>query len=616
MDNKNTAPDLRTKKNAGFRSLFDTEVNIRIRVLTIVALAGAVGNSLGFLANLILYGFNFVTGFCFFCAVLIICNLLFGLRSRYSISLGLLTLIVLDVMEFPLLTLTYGAVMYPYLIIGFHALVMVTEKRRRIILCLLLGIYDIAIIVFSNLHPYLFGPQDPIGLLGSAVVTFAISVFTVAGLIILWQSVYLVDTIEVDSVTKALSRAGFNKSAEKILSADTSGEYVLLYFNVFSFKAINSIFGFEGGNRFLCAVADRLAHAPFNPRLVGRLNADRFVCLVRKETFCSDCMDDICQMPFEEKGRAIIALLSCGIYEITDRTLPVSSMCDRACSALRYLRNSGSKFYAEYDSRAESGFRDETEVLGEIDDAIHSRQFRPYYQPIVDCTTGAIVSAEALARWVHPEMGILSPAAFIPILEKKDLISNLDSLIAGEVHALLEKLLAAGQRVVPVSVNLSRTDLYDRTMMNSLCSMVQRLAHEQKWHRFEITESAYEDLSSYTLDAISSLRKNGAAILVDDFGSGYSSLGMITDYEFDVIKLDIQFASKIAGNDKIRGVVQCLIDMSHKLGAKVIAEGVETEAQYQAVKDCGCDYVQGYYFYKPLPEAEFLALLDSASQIE
>lgn len=599
------------KENAiGLHRLFDTEVDIRIRVLTIVALAGAVGNTLGFLANLMLYGLNFVTLCCFVCAVLIICNLLFGLRSRHCIPLGYAMLLLLNVFEFPLLTLTYGAVMCPYMMIGFHALAMISNKQRRISLCTLLGVYDIIIIVYSYLYPYIFGPQDAMGLLGSAVITFAISIFTVAGLVIMWQNVYLLETIEIDSVTKVQSRVGFNKNAEKILKNDSSGNYSMLYFNVVSFKVINSVFGIDGGNRFLAAAAAHLSTAPFTPRLVGRLDADHFVCLVNRDHFDSACLETVCQVPFEERGRRIQARMLCGIYDISDRSLPISAMYDRACAALRLIHNSVSRFYAVYDGKAEAGYRDETMVLSEIGNAIQNGQFLPYYQPIVDCATGKIVSAEALARWEHPEMGLISPSVFIPVLEKKNQISQLDGIIAKSVHAFLESRLAEGKSIVPISVNLSRWDLYDHGLMNELYSMVQGMGSRGALHRFEITESAYEDLSDYTLQTISNLRKCGASVLVDDFGSGYSSLGMITDYEFDLIKLDVQFVKKIVGNDKIRGVVQSLIDMAHKLGAKVVTEGVETEAQYQAIRECGSDYIQGYHFHKPLRADEFLALLD------
>ncbi len=602
---------LETMNSVSVRSLFDTEMNIKTRALIAVALAGAVGNSLGFLANLFLYGMNFVTGFCFLCAVLIICNLFFGLKSKHGVFLGYLMLAVLDVLEFPLLTLTYGAVMYPYLIIGFHAVVIVSEKSRRTLLCTLLGIYDIAVIVYSSLTPYIFGPQDAIGLLGSAVITFGIAIFTEAALVIMWQNVSYVENTQIDPVTKTLSRIGFYKKTEKILNADPAGEYILLFFNVVSFKTINSLFGVEGGNRFLCAAADRLANAPFCPSVVGRTSTDHFACLVKKAGFDRSCLERVCQMPYTDMGLKVNVLLYCGVYEITDRSLPVSSMYDRACSATSFLHSSGSKFYAEYDKVAESSYCGETEVIGQLDKAIDNGQFQPFYQPIVECATGKIVSAEALARWIHPEMGMISPAVFIPTLEKKDMVSALDRIIACKVHSLLKQRLTEERRVIPVSVNLSRMDLYDTALMDELNKMLREMPEGNKLHRFEITESTYEDMSAYTLDVVSALRNAGASILIDDFGSGFSSLGMITDYEFDIIKLDIQFASKIVGNDRVRIVVQSLVDMAHKIGSKVVAEGVENKEQYLAVKECGCDYVQGYYFYKPLPEDKFLELLDS-----
>jgi len=342
----NHADDSRTLKGRGLKSLFDTEVNIKVRVLTIIALAGAIGNTLGFLANLFLYGFNYITSFCAVCAIVVVLYLFAGSQSKHSIGYGYAMLALLNVFEFPLLTLAYGAVMFPYLLIGFHAMVMISEKTRRIYLIVILGIYDLFIVVYSIINPYIFGPVEAAGLLGSGVVTFAISVITVASLVIMWQNVYLADTIEIDAITKTQSQIGFIKKATNILQNDYSRDYILMYFNVFSFKAINSIYGIEGGNRFLAAVAKHLIKSPISPRLIGRLNADRFVCLVDKRNLKISELSSVCQLTFEENGRSLMANLHCGIFDINDRSLSVDSMIDRASTAIRFVHNAGNKHYA------------------------------------------------------------------------------------------------------------------------------------------------------------------------------------------------------------------------------------------------------------------------------
>jgi len=587
----------------------NAEKNLKLRVLKIIAVSGTVANTIGFLANFLLYGMDIPTAVCGICACLIAMNLVFGLRSPNARLYGGIMLSLLNLVEFPMLTLAYGSVMYPYMLLGFLGLLMLSEGKERIVRGCVLAVCDVAVIVFSTLRPFIFGDKDAAGLLGSAILTFLITLLSMSVMVIMWQSVYLTETVEIDSITGALSRVGFLRRTSKQLKNDKNTAYTILYFNIIGFKAINSVYGIDGGNRLLTQLGQRLLDASFKPKYVGRLNADHFVCLVKQDGLEDYDLEDVCHFRFLDKGRSVELLLNCGIYRVADRSLPVESMCDRAQSVLRYVQGRQYSHCAEYDNKAENAFREETIVLGEIEQALQQGAFIPYYQPIVDCRTGKIVSAEALARWIHPTAGVISPGRFIPVLEKKELVSQMDSVIFKKVSQMLEARSQERLPVVPVSINLSRMDLYDPMVMRHLLSTVEK-SMNRNLYRIEVTESAYETMSDSVMETLNAFRDFGAQILVDDFGSGFSSLGMITDYQFDIIKLDMQFASKLETNEKVCGVVKSMISMAHMLGAKVIAEGIENAAQLQIMQDSGCDYIQGFYFYKPMPEAEFLALMN------
>jgi len=593
-----------------FKTLKDSSVPLDYRISMIVAMAGTVGNTLGFAANLILYGMSFPTAVCGICALLLIVYYFLILSTRFYRGFSWVMLGILSLLEFPMLVFAYGSVMYPYMILGFLALLMMSRGTWRLVLTLLMASYDAAVIALSSIHPFVFGPQDSTGLLGSAVVTFLITLGALSALVLTWQRVSVSETSSIDSVTGAMNRTGFSNHAEKYLKGDHASRYAIVFFDVKNFKAVNTICGIAGGNRLLHQIAEQLKQSVLRPKLTARLNADHFVCLVEKERLNYQKLNEMCEFTFSDNGKSFPILMTCGIYPVENDSLSVETMCDKAATARRFVHGGQSKHFEIYSSSSDQVYQAETSLLGELEAAIRESSFVPYYQPVVDCKTKKIVSAEALARWVHPERGVISPGIFIPILEKKELISDLDAIIADKAAFLQEQQMRAGKPIVPVSVNLSRVDLYDNGFMEQLQTLVERATYHNLGYRFEVTESSYEALPESSIEMLASFRRAGAKILVDDFGSGYSSLGMITDYEYDFIKLDMSFVSKLDTNEKVRGVVRSLISMTHELGAKVIAEGVETQSQFDFLAEAGCDYVQGYFFFRPLPERDFLEALE------
>ena len=217
---------------------------------------------------------------------------------------------------------------------------------------------------------------------------------------------------------------------------------------------------------------------------------------------------------------------------------------------------------------------------------------------------------EALARMKDDAGQNVSPGEFIPVIEAEGMISHLDNFMLSRVIDFIAQRLRKGENVVPCAINLSRVDFYDLTFIDGIFERIRDNDIDPSMIRFEVTESAYADLESKAMDYLKEMKDKGIKILLDDFGSGMSSLSMLETFDFDIIKLDLGFIRKIGVNVKAEAIIASTIGLAHLIGAKVTAEGVETEEQLQFLKESGCDYIQGYYFYKPMPEEEFISILD------
>ena len=242
-----------------------------------------------------------------------------------------------------------------------------------------------------------------------------------------------------------------------------------------------------------------------------------------------------------------------------------------------------------------------------MDKAIEQRQFKVYYQPkfSVQSTAPHLCSAEALIRWEHPEFGMINPGKFIPLFEKNGMITKLDHYVWVEAANQVAKWKKEYNRSIPVSVNVSRIDMLDENLCQDLVGIVNDAGIEIKDFYLEVTESAYTDDKTDVLNVVDNLKREGFYIEMDDFGTGYSSLNMLTELQFDVLKLDMEFVRNIHKDEKALRLVEFIIDIAKYLNVMVIAEGVEHEEQYNILKQLGCDVVQGYYFSKPVDNNRF-----------
>lgn len=417
-----------------------------------------------------------------------------------------------------------------------------------------------------------------------------------------------------DDLTGGYNRTGFIRMAENVLyNAKKKSDYALMFFDIKNFKATNELFGIGGGDNILRDFYQRIGKV-WNPSVSARLDTDHFVCLLPQSHINMDTLSQDLKLNVQLGGRAMKLYGYCGIYHVEDDDVSVTSMIDRAKLAEESILSDHMQPYVVFDDSMRRKYVNQMELMGEYESAIANDEFKVYYQPVVEASSGNLISAEALVRWIHPQRGMVSPADFIPALENGGHISKLDWFITNRVAELSRERHQAGEPVVPVSVNLSWMDFYDEDMMQGLVELLGSDRVRVGDIRLEITETSYAALESDREGILDQLRKLGSPILLDDFGSGFSSFGMLKRYNFDILKLDMTFTRQIETSPKTCTIITGIIQMVHHLGIKVIAEGAETEAQVKFLRDNGCDYIQGYYFSKPLPEEDFLAYIQKCKE--
>lgn len=418
---------------------------------------------------------------------------------------------------------------------------------------------------------------------------------------------------EKDALTSGPNQQGFIKKVQKLLKKCSHNEkFAILCLDVKGFKAINELFGILEGNDLLRELYRNLEQSFLEPIITARVEADQYLCLVDWKKMNLEKLVSWCEKDFFIKGKTFRISRRCGIYLIIDNNMEVRSMCDRARLALAIAKSERSvKPYVIFDDTMNEDYIDRSEILGQFDISLKNREFCVYLQPVVDPETGKISSAEALVRWNHPQKGFISPQYFIPALEGNGYISQLDLYIAREVEKFQNRREERGLRVVPISVNLSWMDFYDEDLLNWLKSYVESKKDKEHLIRFEITESSYAAVAENRSMLIDKIRQYGAEFLLDDFGSGYSSFSTLQNYDFDVLKIDIGFVRRIEQSDKTRSIIDSIIKMVHQMDARVVAEGAETLEQVEFLRERGCDFIQGYYFYKPMSMEMFEAILDA-----
>ncbi|MDD4371907.1 MAG: EAL domain-containing protein [Anaerostipes sp.] len=308
--------------------------------------------------------------------------------------------------------------------------------------------------------------------------------------------------------------------------------------------------------------------------------------------------------------------IHCGCYAIGAEEIPVGVMCDRAKLVAERNRDKYNVLISKYDNSIREKLMDEQFITSNMKTALEAHEFQVYYQPKYDLNSERIAGAEALVRWIHPKRGFMSPGEFIPLFEKNGFITKLDYYVWENVCKDIQQWMKQGQETVAVSVNVSRADMYNPKLVEMLVHLVEKYQIPYNYLHLEVTESAYTENADQIIEVVERLRNLGFVIEMDDFGSGYSSLNMLAEMPVDILKLDMKFVQHEVKQTESKGILSFVISLAKWLNLQVIAEGVETAEQIAALRSMDCNYVQGFYFAKPMPKKDFEELIMNSKVIK
>ncbi len=414
-----------------------------------------------------------------------------------------------------------------------------------------------------------------------------------------------------DQLTGLYNRESFYREAALLLGARYDVDYCIVCMDISCFKIINDLFHMDTGNLILKTAAEYIKTL-LNPRtsISCRSDADHFIlCVPTEELQIEKIISDL-DKKMQSLHISHNILFFAGIYSVDKRDLPIDQMCDRAGMALKRIKGSYLTRYAYYDAKMRDQMIEELLISGNLETALLEHQFTIFLQPIFDPHKNVVISAEALVRWFHPIHGMVSPGKFIPVCERNGFIVRLDRFVWEEACRVQRKRLDEGKKVVPISVNLSRLNFYSLDLPDFLSLLLAKYDLEPWMLKLEVTESAYTDNQLQLLDMISTFKSLGFSVLMDDFGSGYSSLNMLKDMPLDTIKVDMAFIRELEKSERVAVILKFVVELAEALGMGVVIEGVETKKQCDYVASLGDVAIQGYYFSRPLPIPDYEKLLD------
>jgi diguanylate cyclase (GGDEF)-like protein len=400
-------------------------------------------------------------------------------------------------------------------------------------------------------------------------------------------------------------------SALRALAENNPGQgFSLVRMDVNHFGLINSLYGETEGDRLLCHIAAlvRSAAEGCTPSAFGRMEGDVFcLCVPRTgpelKRFLAGLQKELAAYP----ARYYLEP-SFGVCSVEMPLQEPEILYRRACLASQSCKNSYQSHVAYFTPDMEKAGHRAQRIANEMESALATGQFVMYLQPKFDIVGGCICGAEALVRWRHPQRGVLSPDLYVPVFERNGFITQLDGFMWEQVCRFVRAQLDAGAAPLPISVNVSRQNLYNPHLVRQLLSLVRKYQVPPALIQLELTESAYVDSPVRLRQTVERLHRSGFTLLMDDFGSGYSSLNALKDLPVDILKLDMNFLASTKNEQRGRSILVAMLRMSEALQLPMIVEGVETRAQLDFLKAHGGRYAQGYYFSQPLPAEQYLSV--------
>lgn len=413
---------------------------------------------------------------------------------------------------------------------------------------------------------------------------------------------------QFDTLTGIYRKSMFEERTEQMLKSNPDTDFMMLHADIHKFQIYNSVFGLKEGDRLLRFIADRIVEmaAKEPPTTYCRIEADTF-CICTPAKNSEEILRGLNAFRDTlQKYKTDYDLLpNLGVYYITERDISVSKMIDQAKMASKECKGSYIQNYSIYTDEMGKRIMREQELVNNMEQAMKQKQFVLYLQPKYGLKKNKMRGAEVLIRWKEPKEGMISPGEFIPIFEKNGLIMKLDYYVWEQSCILVRKWLDEGKKPIPVSVNISRVSMYNPRIVEEIHELVVKYDIPVELFHLELTESAYTTNSEAILEAIDKLHEYGFTILMDDFGSGYSSLNVLKDMDVDLLKLDMKFMSNTKKQERSESILANVVRLAKDLELPVIAEGVESKEQVDFLRDIGCEYVQGYYFARPMPVEDY-----------
>ena len=432
----------------------------------------------------------------------------------------------------------------------------------------------------------------------------------VASLIKLRETAAMENQIKYDRLTGLYTKEYFYRRVREVLDENPDKEYRIVCMNYENFKLYNDMFGRDKGDELLIEGARKCLLYIGEDAICCRLRADRFVFLQETEKEKASREKYMFKAKNEQTGMSKNVSVKLGVYEVTERSLSVEQMCDRASLAVDSIKGKYNQAVAVYDDELREKLLREKEIEDEMVRALKEGDFSVYFQPKYSLQDNVVAGAESLVRWIHPKWGTIYPVEFVSLFEENGFIPYLDRFIWEAVCRKLHEWQKAGLPIVPVSVNVSRADFLQYQLVDVLSNLVKKYEIAPEFLHLEITESAYTKHQDTIISTVDELRKLNFIVEMDDFGSGYSSLNLLSRMSLDTLKLDMEFVQNEIAKTPEQSILNDIISMAHKLHLTVVAEGIETKEQAKRLKKAGCDYGQGYFFAKPMSAEEFEHLLE------
>ena len=450
----------------------------------------------------------------------------------------------------------------------------------------------------------------------SVLSCMIIVVLMIAIIIFVWATAKRANiTIEKlayeDPVTKGKNINYFKEFASNVMAIFKETPFVIYRFDIANFRYINEAYGHIRADEILTSCIRNFDEIFTEKELCVRMDSDQFLAIIENDKGVQQRLDRLIKnVNAEARGCGIKYPIrfKIGIYQVRKHDHEIDVMIDRANVARKTLGSDENEMVAYYSEKIVQNMRKLDRIESDMQRALANGEFKVYMQPKWDIFLNRIAGAEALVRWIRADGSIANPDEFIPVFENNGFIEKLDFYMLEMVCQKMHEMIENGNQIFPVSVNQSRMLLHSADYVENVKRIIEKYNIPENAIELEITESVFLDDKKNMINTINELKQCGVRLAMDDFGSGYSSLNMLKDVSFDIIKIDREFFAESITSERSRCILKKIIELSESIGMEVLCEGVETEEQVMLLQTLGCRLVQGYYYSKPIPEEEYINL--------